>query len=652
MDTSQYKDEFVSEARDHLDTLNEGLLVLEKNQQDMDTINKLFRAFHTLKGNSATMGYMKFSELAHALEDILSRIRDKKLNAEKKIMDLIFEGCDILQSGLEKISSDNSDEIEAEQLIGRLHEVLGEENTIIHVEIGKHVVLNDAQQHTVSEWRQKNSNIFRVILQFPKGNVLKTAKALVVLRNLSEVSELIKTTPESDEIKMGRFDAEVELIIATSKSKEEVDHLCNTVSGLRKVIILGIDEQYEKSQQSALEEKEQAKAEIASKHQADVVQQIQSVKVNMKKLDKLMNLVGELLISNIRLQDIDKRKQYDNLKTVLTGIDRLSLDLQDEVMEIRMVPIGNIFNRFPRMVRDLAAKEGKNVNLVIEGQDIEFDRTVLDEIGDPLVHMLRNCVDHGIELPEERVNAGKPDVGTVKLVARREKNNAVIEVVDDGAGIDPQKVKEACIRKGHISAEDAARLSNMELQMLIFRPGTSTNTVVTEVSGRGVGMDVVLTKTKELGGHLSLQSEVGRGTTLTIQLPLTVAIITALLVKVNEDIFAIPLSSVDQTVDVETAQIKTIHGNEVFLLRGKEIPILWLHELMSHTKPSSAQKITLIIVNRDREQIGLVVDEIISQQQILIKGLQDIVKRTKGVAGATILGDGTVALILDIGSLF
>lgn len=652
MDTSQYKDEFISEARDYFDVLNEGLLVLEKDQSDMDNINKIFRAFHTLKGNAATMGFMKFSELAHALEDVLSKVRDKQLKVTPDVIDIIFEGCDILEAGLDEISKDNPDNIDVEGLMEELKGIIGAKEDIAKVDdIGEKAKLTEKENKAVDKWKKKNMNVLRVIIVFDKGNILKTAKALLTLRNISKVSELIKTVPVSDEIKLGKFNTEIELIIVTKKKQGEIEKIINSISGLKHVFVLGLDETYERSKETVHEEKELAKAAIANKHKVDVVKQIQSVKVTMKKLDKLMNLVGELLISNIRLQDISKRKDFDSLKTVIPGIDRLTLDLQDEVMQIRMVPIGNIFNRFPRMVRDLSGKEGKKINLVIEGQDIEFDRTVLDEIGEPLVHLLRNCVDHGIEKPEERLNAGKPEEGTVKLIARREKNNAVIEVMDDGKGIDPKKVKESCIRKKIITEEEAAKMSDNELQMLVFGAGVSTNKVVTAVSGRGVGLDVVLSKMNELGGNVKLNSVVGKGTSVIMELPLTVAIVTSLLVKINKAVYAIPLTSVDQTVDVEASQLKTIQENAVFVLRGKQIPLLWLEELLGLNDFEKKNKFTVVIVNKGNSQIGLVVDSIISQQQVLIKGLQDIVKGTKGVAGATIMGDGSVALILDIGTL-
>lgn len=650
MDISEYKDEFISEARDHLDILNDALLILEKDPDDMENINRIFRSFHTLKGNAAAMEFMRFSELAHALEDVMSKIRDKELEVSKNTMDMIFDGCDTLEQGLEDISNDKPENISIDGLISELKETLGAKEEAYIVNIGEKAELTGEDNKKIQEWKNQNRKIFRLIIVFDKNNQLKTAKAMLILRNISAISTLIKTTPASEDIKAGKFDTEIELIAASELQKEEIEKIVNDISGLKHAFILGLDEVYNKPKETAHEEKELDKAAIANKHRTDVVKQIQSVKVDMKKLDKLMNLVGELLISNIRMQDCNKKKDYSALKIVLAEVDRLILELQEEVTEIRMVPIGNIFNRFPRMVRDLAEKEGKKINLIIEGQEIEFDRTVLDEIGDPLVHLLRNCVDHGIEKPEERIDVGKPEQGTVKLIAKREKNNAVIKVTDDGAGIDTKKVKEISIKKGIITEDEAAKMTDKEIQMLIFRAGFSTSEVITDVSGRGVGMDVVLNKIKELGGSLKLDSAAGKGTSVEMQLPLTLAIITAFLVKAGDNICAIPLTAVEETVDIKKEQIKTIQGNKVFILRESEVPLFWLHDIMG-LKREEKDILIVMIVNRSGEKIGIVVDSIIAQQQILIKGLQDIVKGTKGIAGATIMGDGTVALILDIETL-
>ncbi|MFH0869536.1 MAG: chemotaxis protein CheA [archaeon] len=651
MDMSEYKQAFLFEAKEHIDSLNESLMLLEKAPDDTETINKAFRSFHTLKGNAGAMGYVKYSELAHALEDLLSRIRDHKLSISKNIMDLLFEGCDLLEEGLEEIKHDNPENINAENAIQELERILKKDEAVTTAPVGQELALSEPDKARIEELRKSNANIFRAIIVFEPGNQLRGAKSTLLLKNLRESSTIIKTTPEEDHIRTGKFETDIEVVLATNRNKEEMKNIVNHISGLKHVFMLELEEAYEKPAETKHEEKELAKKAITDQHQNELIKQIQSVRVDMQKLDRLVNLVGELLIGNIRLQDINKKQDYTNLKTTLSGLDRLILELQGEVMEIRMVPIGDIFTKFLRMVRDLAGKENKKISMAIEGAEIKFDRTVLDELGDPLVHLLRNCVDHGIELPEERIRLGKPEEGTINLIARREKNNAVIQIIDDGAGIDPQIIKQLAISKGKVSEMEAAKMSDHELQMLIFKADMSTNKIVTEVSGRGVGMDVVMTKTRELGGSVALESEPGKGTTVTMQLPLTIAIISVLLVKAKDDIYAIPLNLIDQTVDIHRSDIKTIRGHELFLLRGQEIPLFWLRELVGTGEFVKPDKITVVVVSKDSQRIGIAIDTIVSQQQILIKSLQEIVKGVRGCSGATILGDGRVALILDIATL-
>ena len=659
MDLSKYKDEFISEARDHLDSLNKDLVELEKSPNDEEIIHRLFRSFHTLKGNAAAMGYNKFSELAHSLEDALSKIKDKELSMTSELMSIILEGCDVLEDGLEKISENNPEDITIDHIVSEIKDAIGLKEQRTDVTITPKLELNDTEKGLISQASEKGlGNVYRIILSFESANILKTAKTLLVLKLLTKDNPedvmLIRTTPPIDDIRQGKFGQETEEVISTRKSIEDIKKIIDGITGMKEVHVLKAEEEYVKNIGQLHEEKEAKKQEIIAKHQEETVRNIQSVKVDMDKLDKLMNLVGELLISNMRLKDVDQKKDLSKLKGVLAEAERQIIDLKDEVMKIRMVPIGNIFNRFPRMVRDLSTKENKRTAFVMEGQDIEFDRTILDQIGDPLVHILRNSVDHGIELPEERLSNRKSEEGTIKLKAFREKNNAVIEISDDGAGVNPEKVKAACIKKGIITSDEASKMSVKELQMLIFKAGISTNEIVTEVSGRGVGMEVVSTSMKRLGGAFSMDSTVGQGTTIRLELPLTVAIITSFLVRIGSDIYAIPLNSINETLSIPYSDVKTIKGHRVFILRGREVPIISLSELLGDAESGSsrnANELLLVVVNHSSGMIGLVVDDIVSQQQILIKSLQDLVKGTKGCAGATILGDGSIALILDINTL-
>jgi two-component system chemotaxis sensor kinase CheA len=645
METKQYKEEFLAEAAEHLDALNEALLLLEKDPLDEETINKIFRSFHTLKGNAGLMGYQAFSELAHALEDLLSTIRNGKLTATRPIIDVMLEGVDTLEQGLASIKEGEPERINASHLLEELREktTKKEEQT---TSIPADTKLSPEEQRRISESAQEG---VRAILFFDQKSPLKIAKSMLLIRDLTAKGELVRCQPTLEQIKEGDMGSELELILLP-QDRAATEQSLSGIYGVKEVMMMALSETYTKPETRSIEEKEEAKSQIIQKHHAEVIKQVQSVRVDMARLDKLMNLAGELLISNIRLQDINKKGEETGLEGISKEIDRLILELQDQVMKIRLVPIGNIFNRFPRMVRDLAAKEGKEVSLEIKGSEIEFDRTVLDQIGEPLVHMIRNGVDHGIETAAEREAAGKEKKGSIILDVSREKSQAVITVKDDGQGIDHEKVKKKCVAKGLISTEEAEKMTPDQARMLIFHPGVSTNEVVTDVSGRGVGMDVVINKVKELGGTVQLDSKLGIGTSITIRLPLTVAILSALLVKSSKNMYAVPLALIDQIVDIRPEQIKTIQGNQVFLHRGNEVPLFWLNALLGKGCVEKKAS-TVLIANKDGAQVGLAVDTIVTQQQILIKSLQEYVKGTRGVSGATILGDGSVVLIIDINTL-
>jgi two-component system chemotaxis sensor kinase CheA len=537
METKQYKEEFLAEAAEHLDALNEALLLLEKDPLDEETINKIFRSFHTLKGNAGLMGYQAFSELAHALEDLLSTIRNGKLTATRPIIDVMLEGVDTLEQGLASIKEGEPERIDASHLLEELREktTKKEEQT---TSIPADTKLSPEEQRRISESAQEG---VRAILFFDQKSPLKIAKSMLLIRDLTEKGELVRCQPTLEQIKEGDMGSELELILLP-QDRAATEQALSGIYGVKEVMMMALSETYTKPETRSIEEKEEAKSQIIQKHHAEVIKQVQSVRVDMARLDKLMNLAGELLISNIRLQDINKKGEETGLEGISKEIDRLILELQDQVMKIRLVPIGNIFNRFPRMVRDLAAKEGKEVSLEIKGSEIEFDRTVLDQIGEPLVHMIRNGVDHGIETAAEREAAGKEKKGSIILDVSREKSQAVITVKDDGQGIDHEKVKKKCVAKGLISTEEAEKMTPDQARMLIFHPGVSTNEVVTDVSGRGVGMDVVINKVKELGGTVQLDSKLGIGTSITIRLPLTVAILSALLVKSSKNMYAVPLA--------------------------------------------------------------------------------------------------------------
>jgi len=653
MDMDQYKQEFLSDAREQMDSLNEDLLKLEKEGDNQEVVNRLFRAFHTLKGNSGMMGYKKLGELAHSLEDLLSRIRDKQTPVTRNVMDILFEGCDLLDQGIQAVQSGNPESIDPENVIAEI-QGMKEKKAETVMEMPTRISLSPTEKALLSDALGRGLPARRVVIVMDPKNPLKNPKAMILARDLASLGTLVQLLPAQAEIVKGNFGTELSAVIATKLSNEELQKRFSVVYGVWKVFTLGLDEQYVKPSEVQHVEKEHAKERIAQEHQ-ESVKQVQSVKVDMENLDKLMNLVGELLISNIRLQGISKTEQQldvKGLRQVSEGIDRLILDLQNEVTKVRMVPIGSICRRFPRLVRDLAEKESKQVELEVQGAETEFDRTVLDQIGDPLVHLLRNSVDHGIESADARLAVGKAAEGKITLSVRKEQDHAVIQLSDDGAGIDPYKVRDSCLRKGILSETEASQMSVDELRNLIFRPGVSTNEQVTEVSGRGVGMDVVLSTVKALGGNLQLDSDIGKGTSVTIKLPFTVAILPVLLVRAGHSTYAVPLGAVDQIADVEKSRFKTMHGSTVFIHRDQTLPVFWLHELIGFEQPQDRNVATVIVLNRGGHRLGLIVDEILSQQQVLIKSLNELVRGIKGTSGATILADGNVVLVLDLDTLF
>ncbi|MFW5990645.1 MAG: chemotaxis protein CheA [Candidatus Nanoarchaeia archaeon] len=664
MGDDQYKEQFLSEARDYIDSINDDLLNFEKDPKNEDVIHNLFRSFHTLKGNASTMGYTKYSELAHHLEDLLDKIRNKQIEVNSDIVDVLFRGADALEQGLQVISDDDPDNVDdslTEEITKLLQNSKGKQQ---EVQEDEGLSFSDEDNEKIKNAKENGKKVFRITLVFDEGNDLKGVKTLLLLRDLGNEGEILKTSPEKEKISSGQFKTHVYIIIA-SESEENIKKLAENVTSavsnevtelaeeeLNGGSLEGKEKQQEQKGTAKDGSKESDKEKIAKQQQEAMTKQLQSVKIDIKSLDNLMDLVGELLINKVRLEQYAQESKDKEFTTLIDTLTRLTLDIQDEVMKQRMIPIGNIFNRFPRMVRDLAKKENKSINLNIEGQDIEFDRTVLDEIGDPLVHLLRNSVDHGIEAPEERKKEGKPENGTVMLTARKEKTNAIIEITDDGKGIDAQKVKESCIKKGVVTQEEADAMDEKELRRLIFRPGVSTSKKITEVSGRGVGMDVVETKIKKLGGNVKLDSKEGQGTTIKLQLPLTLAIVSSLIIRVDDSKYALPLSTIVRTVKIKHKDIRTIGGNEVFLLMNEDIPLVRLRNLLHGTPPKEQEYYTVIVVDKDDSKIGIVVDSIDAQQQVLIKNLDEMVKGIKGLGGATILGDGRVALILDIATLF
>ncbi len=648
-DMSEYKEMYAVEAAEHLQSMNEALLNLEKDPENSETINVMFRAAHTLKGMSATMGYTNIKELTHEMENLMDSVRKNEVKLDSAAIDILFDGLDKLEKMTE--TPENCSQFDISGLIRKISLLANREaeaGTIEQIESpGAEAadVTNDSDKHDDAgqEKVEDGCTILEITVTLHESCVLKSARSTVVMRNLSELGEIIETTPSIKEIEDEKFDREFRIVVSTKEEAAKLEKSIMNISEIAKVEIKA-------------HEGTQAKAKVEEKScnpdsNKTAIKSVQSVRVSIERLDSLMNLVGELIINKIRLMQLATVHKLDVLEETLASLNRLTNELQEEIMASRMVPIEQIFNRFPRMIRDLAKKEGKEIDLILEGGDIELDRTVLDEIGDPLVHILRNCVDHGIESPENRKEAGKNPRGTIRLVARREKNHVVIEATDDGKGMDPQKFRETAVRKGFFTQEEAAKLSDNEAINLSFMPGFSTAEKVTDVSGRGVGMDVVRTKIGSMGGSIKLESAKGAGTKIILKLPLTVAIIHSLMIKVGKDVYAVPIANVVRDLSIKKDQIKTIRGEEVIMIRGEVLPIVRLHKLFG-IDTNGSEDLLVVVVERGGSNVGLVVDQVIGQQEVILKNLENhILKGVRGFAGATILGDGNVALILDVVTL-
>ena len=689
MDMSEYKEVFKAESEEHLQQLNDALLGLEQDIENMEHISVMFRSAHTLKGMSATMGFTTIAELTHQMENLMDKIRNNEAKLDADAIDVLFECLDTLEALVESVDSEEevdishlqeslsaiisressgekvkSDDTQEESESGQPPE---EEKEEVEVELEESAVESTSQidvtlfednKADIEKAQESGKSVFVADVFLDESCLLKAARSTLVMRNISEVGDIIKTIPSLDDLEDEKFDFNFKVLLSTDVDANAVKEKIEAVSEIKNAAISALPGKAEetKSAEDVKKPDEVGKAKPKSGtavKRTDAVKSVQSVRVNIERLDNLMNLVGELIINKIRLNQLASEIDAKTLDEALANLDRLTNEIQTEVMESRMVPIDQIFSRFPRMVRDLAKLEGKEINLVIEGKEIELDRTVLDEIGDPLVHLLRNSVDHGIEEIEKRTELGKSKAGLLRLAASRQRNNVVIEVEDDGKGMNAQHLREIAVKKGMMSQAEVEKLSDADALNMIFAPGFSGAKVVTDVSGRGVGMDVVKTKIETLGGSVKVESTEGSGTKVQLQLPLTVAIIQSLMVKVANEVYAIPLTNVVRDVGIKASEIKTMEGEEVILLRGEVLPLLRLHRVLQSTVPEEdKENLIVVVVEKMGNNVGFVVDELLGQQEVIIKTLDSkLLKSTKGFAGATILGDGSVSLILDIATL-
>ncbi len=699
MDLSQYLEMFIDETKEHLQNLNDQVLVLEAEPDNIDTINEIFRAAHSLKGMAGTMGFKRMQRLTHDMENVFSKIREGKMSVTPDLVDVVFKCLDAIEEYLDCIiNTSDEGENDNEEIINMLNACLegdsapasdgasatdtapaqndvSEKTETSSADNSEaedkrkylHIDIADFEKNAITEAKAKNLNVYGATVYVDESCILKAARAFLVFKGVEGIGEIIKSVPGVQDIEDEKFDLDFSMLIISEKKIDDVKKVIEDVSEIKEVVIdnyeIPSDVEVISSVQETGEKKEKKENKKTSATTTKTAKPVagRSVRVDIEKLDVLMNLVSELIIAKNGLVSVsnsnmsagkDNKAANQSFNEQIEYLERVTTNLHESVMKVRMVPIESVVNRFPRMIRDLSKKLGKEMELVMTGEETELDRTVIDEIGDPLMHMLRNSADHGLEPTIERLKLGKPQVGTIQLNAYQDGNNVTIEVVDDGRGIDVEKVKASAINKGIITEEQAEQLSEKEAIDLLFRPAFSTAEKISDISGRGVGLDVVKNKIEGLGGDVEVSTKLGEGTKFTVRLPLTLAIIQALMVEVRDEKYAIPLNSIVTIEDIMVSDIKYVQQKEVINLRGNVIPIVRLDEVLDcPPREEEPENLVVVIVKKGDKQTGLVIDNLLGQQEIVIKPLGKYINIPKIISGATILGDGGVALIIDSNSL-
>ncbi|MCP0886227.1 chemotaxis protein CheA [Ligilactobacillus sp. WILCCON 0076] len=681
-DNSVYRDLFFEESDDNLQELNDSILELEQNPDNMELVNNIFRVAHTLKGMSATMGYDVMTKLTHKMEDIFDLFKSGKLKVTKDHVSLIFKCLDKLSELVDdlrdektlsddqiKVLWDELDEVEkgvdARQSIDEKKSSSKETKKEVAELNGYFEKIEDADLDVIKKAQGEGYNVFTIAIRLDAKSLLKGPRVFLIMEKLDQEGDVIHSEPTTEILEDGDFDTDFKVIYVTKDTFDEVTKNINSNSEIDQVIVEEFDE--EKIQKPKVsEEKDDDSKEIVAKPQDQLEtrpkdsekkkpavkkenhhnNRNQSIRVDLNRLDSFLDLVSELVVYRNQLADAGKRNNADEVRDSMEQVSRLTSELQDLVLKIRMQQVSVVFNRYPRMIRDLANELQKEMELVVIGEETELDKTVVSELSEPMIHLLRNCADHGIEKPEVREKLGKPTKGTITLSAYQEGNKVIITLEDDGKGIDPDVIKESAQRKG-INTDG---MSDRDLQMLVFHPGFSTAKKITNISGRGVGLDAVQAKISELGGSLEMESKVNVGTRITIKLPLTLSIIQALMIRISDEDFAIPLDVVERVVMIKDDEIIQTRQNEVYRFQGKLIPIVRTNELLNLPKTESKNKFA-IIVTIGAQYYGILADSLIGQQEIVIKKIDQILMDLNKYQGATILGNGAIALILDVNAI-
>jgi hypothetical protein len=698
MDVSQYLEIFIDESEEHLQTLSDCIMVLEKEPDNKDTINEVFRAAHSLKGMAGTMGFKRMQHLTHDMENVFQEVRSDHIKVTSGMIDLLFKCLDALEGYVDNIKSTSDEGTEDnEVIIKELNDFIAKtegaeetgntetseakeaapESTQEEKAGQEKIELTNDEKKAIREAESNGQHIYVMTVHIQKDCLLKAARAFLVFKAVEDFGQILVYRPSSQDIEDEKFEFEFSFFLASEESEDKIVAAAKAVSEIEKVDAeeIHLDEyvkeaeaQEEQQAKEATAEQKEAPAEAPKAAEkktpaANAKKQTnakpvtgRTVRVDIEKLDALMNQVSELIIAKNSLVSISSNEsgEYQNqsFHEQIEYLERITTNLHESVMKVRMVPIESVVNKFPRMIRDLSRKLGKKMELYMTGEDTELDRTVVDQIGDPLQHLLRNSADHGLEDNATRVERGKPEVGSIFLKAFQEGNNVIIEVGDDGNGIDVAAVRDKAVERGVITAEQAENMSQKEIINILFLPSFSMAKKITDISGRGVGLDVVKSNIEALGGDVEVRTQLGEGTTFIVRLPLTLAIIQALMVEIRDEKYAIALGSISNIESIPVNEIKYVQAQEVIHLRGAVIPLIRLDQVLDmEEKQEEPENLTVVIVKKGDSLAGLVVDNLIGQQEIVIKSLGKYINNNKIISGATILGDGEVALILDVNTL-
>lgn len=663
-DTPEFIRAFLDEVDEQLELFEENILKLEQNVNNDEIIKTLFRVAHTLKGSSAAVGFEKMKILTHEMENVLDKIRSGKIKVIKPVIDVLFRCLDELKTLKEEFSSNRNDiKADITLTLSELHKYMSDDQLLketINPKINKEFKLDLEQQIQAQQAVASGLNVFVCEVKLKKDCVMKTVRAFLVLNFLNQLGTVIKSEPDITDMNDNIDVESISYLLITEFDKEELkvkvlDRMLEIESFNADSFDLSLMHRQSDNGCNVTKSNGYERQNTnETKNKAN-----QTVRVDIGRLEKMMEMVGELVIEKSRITQIvsllheryNSDNSFEDLEEISNQISRITNELQELVLKVRMLPIKQLFSRIPRLVRDLANSLHKEIELVIEGEDTELDKTIIEDLADPLVHLIRNAADHGIETPDERLKEGKSPKGNIRVNAYHQENQFILIVQDDGRGINLNKVKEVALEKGIISRQDSDLLNDKEILELIFKPGFSTSQSISDISGRGVGMDIVRNNINKLNGVIEVETKEWEGTKFIIKLPLTLAILNGLLIRINNEIYAIPVSNVIEIVRLNEKEIKKVKKQDVVIIRERTISLIWLHDYFKVPRKRRNKNIIIVILGIAEKRFGLVVDELIGNQEIVVKNFSSYIGKLDIFSGATILGDGNVACILDVAGI-